>query len=338
MTDGHAIERLTCALRAWVCPMNSTSRLWDSARERLVLGTWGLAGTAEASGRVLGYGHLSDGAAFSVFDSAWQFGIRWVDTASGYGDGEGWRRLAAWHARTGCRFHIAVKVGRPIRNGKPTSDLRKANILFELQSVRDLLGTPEAVLIKDPPDDAFGPPLLDLLDQVSEVLPTVSVGIASHGRQVLDTLPLAQGHLLVEIDYNGTNWPAAAPSASRMKAKHWNVWAVQPLAYGFLGRKYHRTSSFPADDWRSQMPPRIKEILHDLSEGFLAQFSPFLDEVPPAACAIAFCLSDPNIDRVVVGPKTPGLLQDSSIALELAADPSFRSAADRLRSTVIPVL
>jgi aryl-alcohol dehydrogenase-like predicted oxidoreductase len=124
----------------------------------------------------------------------------------------------------------------------------------------------------------------------------------------------------------------------RMKGKHWNVWAVQPLAYGFLGRKYHGTWSFPADDWRSQMPPRIKEILHDLSESFLVQFSPFLGEVPPAACAIAFCLADPNIDRVVVGPKTPGQLQDSIIALELAADPSFRNAADRLRSSVIPIL
>jgi aryl-alcohol dehydrogenase-like predicted oxidoreductase len=318
--------------------MNSISLLSDSARERLVLGTWGLAGTAEASGRAFGYGHVSDGAAFSVFDAAWQFGIRWVDTASGYGYGEGWRRLAAWHAGAGCRFHIAVKVGRPIRNGKPTSELGKADILFELQSVRDLLGTPEAILIKDPPDDAFGPLLLDLLDQVSEVLPTVSVGIASHGRQVLDTLPLAKGPRLVEIDYNGTNWPAAAPSASRMKAKRWNVWAVQPLAYGFLGRKYHRNSSFPADDWRSQMPPGIKEILHDLSEGFCGQFSPFLGDVSPAACAIAFCLSDPNIDRVVIGPKTPGQLQDSIIALELAADPSFRNVADRLRSTVIPVL
>jgi aryl-alcohol dehydrogenase-like predicted oxidoreductase len=63
---------------------------------KLVLGTWGLAGPYGLPGRPMGYGQLDESTARDVLWSAWEAGIRWVDTAPSYGSGEGLRRVASW--------------------------------------------------------------------------------------------------------------------------------------------------------------------------------------------------------------------------------------------------
>jgi aryl-alcohol dehydrogenase-like predicted oxidoreductase len=316
--------------------MNVQSHDLDTVliRERLALGTWALGGPWGVP-QPMGYGSVTEEMASKVFDAAWLHGIRWVDTAGSYGNGESWRRLAAWQARTGRRFRLVVKLGRPVIDGIPVPAIETAEVMSELEAAIALLGVPNVVLIKDPPGPFFADGLLTLLDRIRTTLPNVTVGVASHRMDKLCTLPNAPHLGIVQIEYNGVNWPVAAPSASKMKEKSWTVWAVQPLAYGFLGRQYDEHSCFPADDWRSKMSPETKRVLWELAHAFLSLFQEMRPQPPPAVCAIAFCLSDANIDRVVVGPKTPQQLQDSFSAVRLALDPCFKQIAGALRRVVL---
>ncbi|MGA7312384.1 MAG: aldo/keto reductase [Silvibacterium sp.] len=314
-------------------PEESDTRL--CAGDRLVLGTWGLGGTWARQGAPLGYGSVSEDIALSVFDAAWQYGIRWVDIASSYGNGQSLNRLAVWQASAKQRFKVALKVGRPIIDGKPASALTIKDITAELELAIRVVGTPDALLIKDPPESSFTREIASLLEIMSDRFPSITVGIASHGREVLKTLPYVQQSQIIQVDYNGTNWIAAAPSAAKLMQKGWTVWAVQPLAYGFLSGKYREDCTFPADDWRSQLPRNTKQVLRELSDAFLSYFSSLRPQVPPAACSIAFCLSDPNVKCVAVGPKTPDQLADSMTALQLLNNSEFQRIAKGLRHTVL---
>ncbi|ASY66534.1 hypothetical protein SJ05684_b55520 (plasmid) [Sinorhizobium sojae CCBAU 05684] len=282
--------------------------------ERIVLGSWGLAGQFERAGTRIGYGAVPEAQALDVLDRAWALGIRHVDTASGYGGGAGLARIARWSRKTGRHFALTLKLGRPLNaEGRPERRLTRQDLADELASAESVIGPSASLLLKDPPLDA--PEALAVhLETLQAFAPGGQTGISTHQIAACHDLPLPGGGRIAQIEFNGVNQGMAAPAARALKAKGWEVWAMQPLCYGFLSGRYTDQWAFPEGDFRAALPPSIRALylrgaqLFDAGRARPKGISPSVD-------ALAFCLSHPAIDKVVIGPKTVAQLNDIETAL-----------------------
>src|SRR5207245_916296 len=108
-------------------------------------------------------------------------------------------------------------------------------------------------------------------------------------------------------------------------------WGMQPLAYGFLGGKYGAASRFPADDWRSRLPAGVRLTLAAAAAALPSFLPPAVRDRPLAEAALAWCLADPALERVVVGPRRPDQLDAVPRAAVLGALPELRALVEQIR-------
>lgn len=308
-----------------------------SAADRLVLGTWGLAGRGDLPPD-RSYGEVTAEAAYATMDRAWAAGLRTIDTAPGYGAGQGLRRVGHWQRTRGLRWRIAAKPGRPLTERGPVGDLTLPGLVAEVAAGTELAAAPAYVLVKDPAAGSYADgTLAGALTALEGRFPGVTVGVASHLPERLaefaERSPACRRRI-AQIELNAVNHRIAVPAAARLAARGWEVWTMQPLAYGFLASPERVLR--PGADWRSGLPHRAQAALRAAARGF-ARAVPAVNRAGPtgtagaaalAAWAIAFCLSVPSVTRTVIGPKNATQLEAALLALELVADPE---TVDRLR-------
>ncbi|MFE6554965.1 aldo/keto reductase [Streptomyces sp. NPDC057746] len=321
------------------------------AEQRIVLGTWGLSGPVEAADGPAGYPGRPPHCFDEVLDAAYRAGVRWIDTAPGYGAGAGLVRLAAWQRSRRAAFRVVMKPGRPHGPDGPRSDLRIASLRNEIDAGVELVGPPAAVLIKDPPEEAFlDGELTAVLSELASTLPDTRVGVATHRLDLVPYLPwvpnTASGnagpttkngppaHLdmdvanpVIQMEHHAVNRTVAVPAAAHARQLGWEVWGMQPLAYGFLAGRYGPDTRFAADDWRSRLPRQARSALAAGARGFAASLPPHFSSRSAAECALAWCFSDPSLQRLVVGPRTGAQFASVLRAMSLATDPRFTAYA-----------
>jgi aryl-alcohol dehydrogenase-like predicted oxidoreductase len=282
------------------------------------------------------FGVVRSRQGYSLLDAAWAAGIRYVDTAPGYWDGQAYRHLAAWQATAGHRFRVVVKPGRPIRGGVPVSRLDLEGLYAEVDEAAAVLGPPDTILIKDPPALYFsGHQLADLMDQLANRYQAARIGLTSHRLAECSLLPQVSEPRTAVIEYNGLNWWSAAPLADELHRKGWMVWSMQPLANGFLGGRCSRGREFlPSIDWRRRISLGDWEVRNRAAKAFLTGFTQLFPGISPAVLAIAFCLSDRHVERITIGPKRVAQLDDFVAALSLAETADFRRVADARRRLI----
>lgn len=300
----------------------------DDIARHLAIGTWGLGG--RRAGRNDAYGEVSEATCHDVLDLAWASGIRVADTAPAYGGGQAYERLAAWSARTGLRFEVVAKPGRPLVGGRPESRLELDRILVEIDDAERLLGAPRWVLIKDPPAEALRDGTVErLLDDLGSRL-DATLGLASHVPEACLALGHGCGERVVMLEVHAVNHVRALPVARRLGSRGWRVWGMQPLAYGLLAGTYDVGHAFPRWDWRARIPAETRDSIVRLGAGTLAPLSRAAPGASAAQLALAFCLGDEELERVVVGPKSCAQLRDVLVARELARDAELLGARARL--------
>ncbi|MEU6492235.1 aldo/keto reductase [Streptomyces sp. NPDC046984] len=300
-----------------------------TAASSLVLGTWGLAGRGGLP-RDRSYGDVTDTAAYETMDHAWEAGIRIVDTAPAYGAGEGLRRVGRWQQTRGRRWRIAAKPGRPHAQHGPVSDLSLRGLMDEIECGTELTDEPAYVLVKDPDARSYADgSLAAALDSLEKRFPNLTIGVASHLPAALADFAASRlvGRTRVaQIELNAVNHRVAIPAAERLAACGWEVWAMQPLAYGFLA--HPDLSPSPGADWRARIPARTQATMRAAARSFsravltLRDAEPVVDlgSTDLAAWAIAFCLSVPAVARTVIGPKNPAQLDAAIAALHIASN------------------
>lgn len=293
--------------------------------ESVVLGCWGLGGAPISAQHCKGYGEVSAAAADELLNSAWDRGVRWVDISLGYGAGTAAQRIAAWQGRTGNQFKIALKVGRPVVNGFAVPNYTLEGMLKEIAEAERSLGKASTILVKDPPFEVACR-LEEVIAELKSNLGEVQMGFSSHLKSIYGAIDEGSGEpggQVAEIEFNGANWRFCAGAIRALRARGWTTWGMQPLAYGFLTEKYSQEHQFPDRDWRSDVPAADRRVFFQLSRAFHSMFE--LKEVSPAVRALTFCLAQPCLDRVVVGPKSRSQLDDVERAWRLASDQAVRS-------------
>lgn len=301
--------------------------------DHMVLGTWGISGAYSVTGRPAGCGPVAESQFSAVLDAAWDAGLRWIDTAPSYGGGAGIERLARWQRVSGRTWRTVVKPGRPLAPAGPFSDLRDQAIGSEIGACAQRLGTPSAVLIKDPPENSYRDGSLNgLLRRLARQWPVV--GVATHR---LDLVPLLgdapAGNAVMQLEFHLLNRFSAVRAADSARKSGWQVWAMQPLAYGFLGGRYSAETRFPDDDWRSRMPGQARTALAAGADALRRSLPFSVRDYPPSQLALAWCLASPVVDRVVIGPRAPRQFADAMAAARLATEPAVTEFVKDLHET-----
>jgi aryl-alcohol dehydrogenase-like predicted oxidoreductase len=297
--------------------------------DRVALGTWGLAGAASVGGRPVGYSHVTEDTFRAVLDLAWESGVRWIDVAPGYGGGLALTRLGRWQSDRGVRWQVAFKPGRPYDLDGPITDLRPESLRASVAAAADQLGPVAALLLKDPPSDAVTSGTVDrILDEWRRGYPGVAVGLASHDLDLVDHLLTRSGGvegLLLQIEFNLVNRQVVAPLASAATRAGARVWGMQPLAYGFLGGRVDASTTHPADDWRTRMPDNVRTVLASAARLSTSVATQTLAGLRHPQLALTWCLAAPDVERVIVGPRSVDQFRDVVTAAARAADPEVRA-------------
>lgn len=300
--------------------------------DRLVLGTWRIFRTHAASDSSIARLPEGQQQLQRLLSAAWQAGITTADTSLAYGGKAGYERLAAYFQTTGHKFSLTAKVGRRFVCGRFESCLEVGELIAEVKLVESIVGDVDVILIKDPPVQAvISRRFEEILESIGRVFRGRAIGVSTHIPEIVDCLSRFRRTGVVMAEYNMINQQLMGDVLRNAKQAGWHVWSMQPLAYGFLGGRVSRNTVFEKDDFRSQMSMFCRQTLVAFAESFAALIESSLPNVSLAAASIAYCLLNPDIDRVVVGPTNVQQLSSALNALEVVDLQSFRCFAARMR-------
>jgi len=111
------------------------------------------------------------------------------------------------------------------------------------------------------------------------------------------------------------------------------VVTYSPLARGILTAKYKPGQQFPEGSRAARNDKRLREAeLRDESLAISQQLAEHcrVRSVAPSQFALAWCLANPIITSVILGPRTMEQLDDNLAALNVALTPEDESFVDRL--------
>jgi aryl-alcohol dehydrogenase-like predicted oxidoreductase len=124
----------------------------------------------------------------------------------------------------------------------------------------------------------------------------------------VELLPLAQAHGLAVVSYS-------------------------PLARGILTGKYKPGEAFPEGSRASRNDKRLREAeLRDESLAISQQLADHCrsKDCPPSQFALAWCLANPIITSIILGPRTMEQFDDNVAALNVAITAEDEAFVDRL--------
>jgi aryl-alcohol dehydrogenase-like predicted oxidoreductase len=290
--------------------------------ERIALGCGNFGGIGSAP-RFFGQGE-SEEEAVAIMDAAWALGLRRFDTADAYGGGRSETWIGRWIAATGQRPAITTKTFNPMEEGAD-SGLGRDRVLRQIETSLERLGVDsvERYLMHEAPDVPAG-------DAVATFEEVVASGRASGwGVSNVDASQLgdilAQGRpALVQNSFSLLDAGDEAALLPLCAEQGVGYQAFGPLAGGWLTGKYRRGESYPAGSRMTQRPngyrrfegKRVFTGLDRLRQEAEAH------GVSMGALSLAWALSHPAVESIVVGPRRPEHLDAvrEALAISLSAD------------------
>ncbi len=298
-------------------------RYWfglDRWVDPLGLGCWQLGGDHEVQGRPNGWGPVSEEQARELVHHALDHGIRFFDTAIGYGDGRSEELLGRALHTSAFGEDATICTKAPLTPGTQAIDsVFLDHVHASLERLRrDRI---DILLLHNPPDDidwsAFDQDPLRRL-QADGLIGTFGVSSRSlpGAQRVLD----ARFGTCIEWVYGPLERRPAADLLPRMAAANMNFIARSPLSRGYFTGALHRhPPTFAATDFRSTLPAAWREWVRS-SIDRLALEEHDIDRL--ANLAIAFCLHAPEVTAVIPGMKHLANLQEYLRVRSLPAPPA----------------
>ncbi len=299
-----------------------TTRLGKTGLEvsTLALGTWAYGGD---------WGSFDEEEAKATIRRALELGVTLFDTAQGYGFGVAERLLAdaLWKVVDRGQVVCATKGGLRMEGDTLVRDASASWLRAGVESSLRNLSTDYIDLYQVHWPDLHTPPeetaqvLEDMVSEgkirhvgVSNYSPAQMDELAAHGRVETLQPPYHMFHRDIEAEI----LPYAA-------AHDIGVLVYGPLAHGLLAGSMSPTTTFREDDWRSHSPDftgdhftRNLEVTERLKAFGRER------DLPLAQLAIAWVLSNPDVDVAIVGARRPAQLEGLAPAGDLVL-----SAADR---------
>lgn len=286
----------------------------------LILGCGNFGGIGSAP-ELFGRGESLE-ESFEIMDAAWEAGIRWFDTADAYGGGRSETFIGAWMSATGNRPRLTTKTYNPMEAGADRG-LSRERILRQLESSLARLGVENVELYLA---HEFDPdvPLRETMDTFEELVERGTVaayGVSNFSADQLEAALAVGGPSVVQNSYSLLERGDEADVLPLALARGVEYQAFSPLAGGWLTGKYRRGEAYPEG---SRMTLRPESYRHLEEQRIFVGLDRLRERGDPATLALAWALSQPGANDVVVGPRRPEHLRPALEALELDLSESER--------------
>ncbi len=297
--------------------LKSTSANWLKHEiPSLGLGTWQLGSTTIFGGSYSGYGQVSEAEAIKIIHSAYDLGIRFLDTADSYGKGLAERIIGK--ASQGFKNELIVcsKFGnRENEKGASYQDFSASwlneSVDQSLQRLqRDYL---DVLLLHSPPDDfnwsEYDPGPFEKLKTSGKIR---AYGVSA--KSVTGALNVIKSGFggVIEFIYNMLDRRADEQLIPLAAQRGVFQIARAPIASGFISPKYFdQFPEFDKTDWRCSFSSEAKQWLVE-SVRKLKHFDAYSGGI--SCSAIKFCLANDKIDMTIPGVRSVEQLT----ALEIA--------------------
>jgi aryl-alcohol dehydrogenase-like predicted oxidoreductase len=305
----------------------SEPRRLDVPRVVLGCGNFGGVGSAPAF-----FGKGTTGAeAFVLMDAAWGLGLRWFDTADAYGGGRSETYIGSWIDSTGRRPHVTTKTFNPMAEGADHG-LARDRVLRQVEASLERLGVDciDLYFMHDAPDV----PVEKAVHTFEEVVASGRArawGISNVDGGQLRSVLAAGRPACVQNSYSLLEH-GDDEEVLPLCAEHGIAYqAFGPLAGGWLTGKYERGAGYPPGSRMTQRPEGYRgyesERVFRGLDGLRAEAGE--RGVGMAGLALAWLLSNPNVESIVVGPGRAEHLEPVTEASRVSLTPAER---DELRS------
>jgi len=275
--------------------------------EKRILGNTGLEVT------VVGFGAMTIGGAFGPVDdnesnralhAAIDGGMNFIDTSDAYGGGRSENVIGQFLKERSDRNDIIIftKGGNNMSTGK--TDFTPEYIAGALEGSLQRLGmTPDLYLLHNPKEDNMAAEdSYALLEKAKDDGKIKNWGVSLNTVSECD-LAVSQGKpSVMQMEYNILG-QEPADSFARAKAAGVGVISRVPLKRGFLSGRIDEAFEFAEGDRRKNMfsPENIRKFQDKLNK--LQDVAGQLN-ISPAAAALRFCVSNPDVSCVIPGIRT----------------------------------
>ena len=290
---------------------------------RLILGCGNFGGVGSAPS-TWGKG-TPETEAFAIMDTAWEAGIRVLDTASSYGGGRSEEFIGRWLAsRRPSGIVLSSKAYWPVFEGDDRGLAPERLRRVAHDSLRRLgVDRIDMYLLHEPDPET---PLLESLRALDELRREgvirafgVSNADAAHVRKCLR---LAEEHGLHRIEWVQNEYSLLVRAAEDevlplCARERLGFTPFSPLAGGWLSGKYRRGEPYPAGSRMLVRPDErfAREDVHAAVEAFAAEAEAL--GVQPATLALAWVLAHPGVTAAVAGPSSVAHLAPALDALDV---------------------
>jgi aryl-alcohol dehydrogenase-like predicted oxidoreductase len=299
---------------------------------RIVLGCGNFGGVGSTP-ELFGQGETRE-EAFALMDAAWAAGVNVLDTAASYGGGRSESWVGDWRRERGTPVVLSTKVFWSVGGDPSDRGLSRDRILRELEGSLSRLRTEriDMYLTHEPDEET---PIAETLGALDEVVRAGKVGAigASNldGAGLEEALETSDRLGLTRFDWVQNEYSLLRRGPERdvlpVCAREGVAFTpFSPLGGGWLTGKYRRDEPYPAGSRMTQRPDPYADLVSEETFRGLERFQAAAAErgVEPAALAIAWVLSHPQVTAVVVGPRRPEQLEPALAALELRLSPQER--------------
>lgn len=305
-----------------------TTRLGKTGLEvsTLALGTWSYGGD---------WGSFDEDEAKDTIRRTLELGVTLFDTAQGYGFGVAERLLAdaLWKVVDRGEVICATKGGLRMEGDTLIRDASASWLRAGVESSLRNLSTDYIDLYQVHWPDLHTPPeetaqvLEDMVSEgkirhvgVSNYSPAQMDELGAHGRVETLQPPYHMFHRDIEAEV----LPYAA-------AHDIGVLVYGPLAHGLLAGGISPTTSFREDDWRSHSPDFTGDhFVRNLEVTERLKAFGRERDLPLAQLAIAWVLSNPDVDVAIVGARRPAQFEDLAPAGDLVLSAADREAIEAI--------
>jgi aryl-alcohol dehydrogenase-like predicted oxidoreductase len=307
---------------------------------RIGLGCGNFGGIGSAP-ELFGQGE-SEEQAFALMDAALAAGVNFLDTAASYGGGRSESWIGRWLAERDRPVLLSTKVYWSVRGDPADRGLSRERILRELEGSLSRLGVEhvDMYLTHEPDPETPIEETLRALDDLRRSGKVGAIGASNlDGEQLEEALETSSRHGLARFDWVQNEYSLLRRGPERdvlpVCAREGLAFTpFGPLGGGWLTGKYRRGEPYPAGSRMTQRPDPYADLVSDETFRGLERLQAAAAErgVEPAALAIAWVLSNPQVTAVVVGPRRPEQLEPAVAALELRLSPQERDELAELFS------
>ncbi len=281
----------------------------DLTVSRVGFGAWAIGGPAMAGSIAIGWGETDDEVSMQAIRTALDRGITFFDTADFYGLGRSEELIGRV---IGNRFDavVATKVGHRLKNdGSIALDYSREHILAACDDSLRRLQRDHIDLYQLHSARLKHLEAGECIDAMQEL--TRCGKIRYWGLSLNTYAPQPEADFLMNHELGHACQlvlsvlnQRAIDLMKRAASHGYGVIARMPLQFGLLAGRFDRGSRFGSNDHRSfrLTPPVLEKAADDLNLFFemAAEMS-----ISPAALALAFTLSHPEVSTVIPGIRTP---------------------------------